>query len=410
MVDLGWYTPAGALEAHRRGELELVFPTIKHLEQLAAFATADALLDVGRRAARSSPSSRASDRPARPLASCCRASPAMPPKVSVRTNGSPGRRNRFAAIGVPIDSVGRAGGTEPRPPRVRAQGLLDRIGASDRGDLDVRIRGDVRDPETGVVGDRRRARRHRGGPRRGARRGRRRRAAARARRLLHARAGRARRAARRGRAAPGVAYVDGHVDVYDGRTSPTGEAADMPMGGRVRARPAAWVRAAGGPSAARRASSCSGARDPEEAARHRRRCSPASSRRSRSTGPPRCAPPGSRRRAAGRAGRLGAGFWIHLDVDVLDEEAMPATDYLMPGGLGWDELAELLAPLRGAGAGRAQPRLREPREGPAAAAPRAAARVRACCADRQLARSAPVGASRSSAAPTTDSASIWWCS
>jgi 8-oxo-dGTP pyrophosphatase MutT (NUDIX family) len=45
MVDLGWHTPAGALEAHRRGELELVFPTIKHLEQLATFATADALLE-----------------------------------------------------------------------------------------------------------------------------------------------------------------------------------------------------------------------------------------------------------------------------------------------------------------------------------------------------------------------------
>ena len=44
MVDLGWHTPAGALEAHRRGELDLVFPTIKQLEQLAAFPTADALL------------------------------------------------------------------------------------------------------------------------------------------------------------------------------------------------------------------------------------------------------------------------------------------------------------------------------------------------------------------------------
>ena len=50
--------------------------------------------------------------------------------------------------------------------------------------------------------------------------------------------------------------------------------------------------------------------------------------------------------ASGRdaAGRLGP-FWIHLDVDVLDQAAMPATDYLLPGGLGWDELAELLAPL-----------------------------------------------------------------
>ncbi|HWD10331.1 MAG TPA: NUDIX hydrolase, partial [Solirubrobacteraceae bacterium] len=33
-VDLGWFTPPGALEAHADGEILLVFPTIKHLEQL----------------------------------------------------------------------------------------------------------------------------------------------------------------------------------------------------------------------------------------------------------------------------------------------------------------------------------------------------------------------------------------
>ena len=33
-VDLGWFTPQRALEAHRDGEIVLVFPTIKHLEQL----------------------------------------------------------------------------------------------------------------------------------------------------------------------------------------------------------------------------------------------------------------------------------------------------------------------------------------------------------------------------------------
>ncbi len=44
IVDFCWSTPAAALDAHRAGELLLVFPTIKHLEQLAAFATADALL------------------------------------------------------------------------------------------------------------------------------------------------------------------------------------------------------------------------------------------------------------------------------------------------------------------------------------------------------------------------------
>ena len=50
-------------------------------------------------------------------------------------------------------------------------------------------------------------------------------------------------------------------------------------------------------------------------------------------------------RAAERLAADGGRFWIHLDVDVLDERAMPATDYLMPGGLEWDELERLLAPL-----------------------------------------------------------------
>jgi len=47
-VDAGWFEPQGALDAHGRGEILLVFPTIKHLEQLGAFATADALLDYAR--------------------------------------------------------------------------------------------------------------------------------------------------------------------------------------------------------------------------------------------------------------------------------------------------------------------------------------------------------------------------
>ncbi len=44
IVDEGWFTPVAALEAHGRGELALVFPTIKHLEQLAPFASATELL------------------------------------------------------------------------------------------------------------------------------------------------------------------------------------------------------------------------------------------------------------------------------------------------------------------------------------------------------------------------------
>lgn len=47
-VDLGWFTPAGALEAHGTGEIALVFPTIKNLEPLGAFASAQDLLAATR--------------------------------------------------------------------------------------------------------------------------------------------------------------------------------------------------------------------------------------------------------------------------------------------------------------------------------------------------------------------------
>ncbi len=47
-VDARWLTPAGALEAHARDELALVFPTIKHLELLSEMHTVDATLATAR--------------------------------------------------------------------------------------------------------------------------------------------------------------------------------------------------------------------------------------------------------------------------------------------------------------------------------------------------------------------------
>jgi 8-oxo-dGTP pyrophosphatase MutT (NUDIX family) len=48
IVDARWFTPARALEAYEADEILLVFPTIKHLEALARFASADELLDWAR--------------------------------------------------------------------------------------------------------------------------------------------------------------------------------------------------------------------------------------------------------------------------------------------------------------------------------------------------------------------------
>lgn len=49
VVDARWASPEQALDLHRRGEILLVFPTIKHLEQLAAFPSAHQLLAHARR-------------------------------------------------------------------------------------------------------------------------------------------------------------------------------------------------------------------------------------------------------------------------------------------------------------------------------------------------------------------------
>jgi 8-oxo-dGTP pyrophosphatase MutT (NUDIX family) len=47
-VDLRWLRPADALDAYRRGDLSLVFPTIKHLEQLAEFRSVQHALETAR--------------------------------------------------------------------------------------------------------------------------------------------------------------------------------------------------------------------------------------------------------------------------------------------------------------------------------------------------------------------------
>jgi 8-oxo-dGTP pyrophosphatase MutT (NUDIX family) len=47
-VDLGWFTPAGALDAYKDGDIALVFPTIKHLEQLRDFSSVEDVLGYAR--------------------------------------------------------------------------------------------------------------------------------------------------------------------------------------------------------------------------------------------------------------------------------------------------------------------------------------------------------------------------
>jgi arginase len=249
-------------------------------------------------------------------------------------------------IGVPVDSVGRSGGTEHGPAALRELGLAAAVGAEDRGDLHIRIRGDERDPETGIIGSDDVL------------------AATREIRSTVAEvvSGDARpllaggccselpgalAGARDALGAVGLAHLDGHADLYDGSTSTTGEAADMPISVVLGRGPERWVEAAGGPAADPERITLVGYRDREESLADGMvqpdELDPA----------PEAHPIEAVRSAGARqsgeriAGSLAAKspFWLHFDVDVLDEEAFPATDYLMPGGMSWEELNELLPPL-----------------------------------------------------------------
>lgn len=45
-VDARWFAPRAALDLHAAGELELVFPTIKHLESLLPYGSSQEVLDA----------------------------------------------------------------------------------------------------------------------------------------------------------------------------------------------------------------------------------------------------------------------------------------------------------------------------------------------------------------------------
>lgn len=249
-------------------------------------------------------------------------------------------------IGAPIDSVGRSGGAERGPAAMRKLGLADALGAEDLGDLEISIRGDDRDPETGIVA---------GGDVLAA--------TAEIRSAIAASISDRRLpllvggccselpgalgGARDALGPIGLAYIDGHADLYDGRTSTAGEAADMGMSVILGLGPRQWVEAAGGPGAGAERTHLVGYRDREESIAD-------GMRQPEDLDPAPHLHPVEVVRAEG-FGEVGARvarsltaagpYWLHLDVDVLDEEAFPATDYLMPGGMSLAELDDLLAPL-----------------------------------------------------------------
>jgi 8-oxo-dGTP pyrophosphatase MutT (NUDIX family) len=46
VIEAGWFAPAGALARHTAGELDLVFPTVKHLESLLPYSSSGEVLEA----------------------------------------------------------------------------------------------------------------------------------------------------------------------------------------------------------------------------------------------------------------------------------------------------------------------------------------------------------------------------
>jgi arginase len=253
----------------------------------------------------------------------------------------------FSFIGVIEDSVGRGGGAELAAKAVRELGILEALDAADQGDLDVPIRGDERDPRTGIVASAD-VLKMTGAVRTTVANGIRNDERPFVMGGCCACAVGALAGARDALGRLSLVYVDGHQDLYDGRTSLTGEAADMPFGTVLGLGPTDWVRAAGGASV-----------DPSDAwlvgfSDHEEMLAAGAREAADILAPSRVIDATAlREQGPGEAGRsirdsLDDGsrrFWLHLDVDVLDGSIFPATDWPAQGGLTWEVLADLLRPL-----------------------------------------------------------------
>jgi arginase len=148
---------------------------------------------------------------------------------------------------------------------------------------------------------------------------------------------------RRGRY--GLLFLDGHADFYAPHQSLTGEAADMDLALVSGRGPDQVVNLEGRKPYVRDEDIVVFAqRDAALAHKYGSQDVRATGMTVMDLGEVRKA--GAKMAAATAVQRLGTadskGFWIHLDVDVLDDAVMPAVDYRMTDGLDFDELAAVL--------------------------------------------------------------------
>jgi arginase len=148
-------------------------------------------------------------------------------------------------------------------------------------------------------------------------------------------------------AGSGLWFVDGHADFFDGRSSPTGEAADMELAILTGHGPAGLLDRDGrllDPADVVLLGHRPGELHPDVAMENAR-LDPAI----QALTAPEVRELGASRVGAEAAARLAGGpAWLHLDLDVLDGDVLPAVTYPQPLGLDWQELIALARPLASA--------------------------------------------------------------
>lgn len=252
----------------------------------------------------------------------------------------------WTVLGAPFDSSGASRGEERAPVALRAAGLPGVFGAADTGDVAPPLHDPRRDPTTGVIAL---ADLH---------------VASRALReavasaltrgerplvlggdctlLLGTVAG-----VRDAVGRVGLWFVDGHADYLDGTSSPTGEAADMELAMLTGDGPPGLVDLAGQVPLVEPADVVILGHRPAslhpDVALELGRVPAAIARMTAdeivAAGP---AEVGQRwERALAARGRA----WLHLDLDVLDEGALPAVSYPQSHGLDWEAFVALARPL-----------------------------------------------------------------
>jgi arginase len=252
----------------------------------------------------------------------------------------------WVLVGAPLDCSGTGRGEARAPAALRDAGLGQRTGVRDAGDVDATVDDPNRDARTGVIGFEQICRASWeidsavatvldeggkplvvGGD---------------CTVLVGALAAAKERLGR-----VGLAFVDGHLDFFGGETSPSGEAADMDLAFVTGYGPQGLVDLAGPPPIAEPGDVVvMGHRaDPEEGGPRETDLVDERVQLVEAPAIKRGDPERLGRYVAERLEAQAGRFWLHFDVDVFDQEEMPAVTYPLPDGLGWEHAEALLRPL-----------------------------------------------------------------